>query len=210
MTTDPGNAASLQASMAALDEHFNGEKPKGLAPGDHSWRRWGLAILQFKFGTNDGIANYVSNGADRADMIPFLRETADRFENALQVEQDEVMGRINEADIMGMVGSVAEKAGGIPKTDAVAKKLTDEGKIIEAGWVGYKKMAYKPTTPPARLTEARVAFIAGAAHLFSSMMEIMDPGREEPTEADFRRMDQIEKELRGFIEQRFGKRPGKR
>lgn len=198
------NAASLHASMAALDDHFNGPKPPG-ATGP-SWRKVGLVLLQFEYGNKQGIANYVSNGADREDMILFLRETADRFEHELQVQKDETLGQINNADIMGMIGEQIEKDGGIPKIDAVSKKLADEGKIIEAGWQGFRRMAYKPTTSAHRLSELRVAFMAGAAHLFSSMMDIMDPGREEPTDDDMRRMDQINAELKRFMDERFGKR----
>jgi hypothetical protein len=44
----------------------------------------------------------------------------------------------------------------------------------------------------------RWVFFAGAQHLFGSIMGIMDPG-EEPTDADLRRMDQIDVELKTFI-----------
>jgi hypothetical protein len=43
-----------------------------------------------------------------------------------------------------------------------------------------------------------LAFLAGSQHLFSSIVVILDPGDEQPTEADLRKMDLIDKELRAF------------
>ena len=40
----------------------------------------------------------------------------------------------------------------------------------------------------------RLAFFAGAEHLFSCMMGTLDPGKE-PTKADMRRMDLLHEEL---------------
>ena len=39
--------------------------------------------------------------------------------------------------------------------------------------------------------------MAGSQHLFSSIMNVLDPGEQE-TEADLRKMDLIDKELRAF------------
>ena len=78
-----------------------------------------------------------------------------------------------------------------------ARKLADQGKLIEAGWVGLRLAAVPLNAPAAQLREARMIFMAGAAHLFSSMMTMLDPGAEE-TEADLTRMDLISKELAAF------------
>jgi hypothetical protein len=40
-------------------------------------------------------------------------------------------------------------------------------------------------------------FFAGAQHLFSSIVTILDPG-EEPTDADIHKMDLIDRELQKF------------
>jgi hypothetical protein len=45
--------------------------------------------------------------------------------------------------------------------------------------------------------ELQLAFMAGADHLFSSIMNILDADAE-PTDADLRRMDQIHRELEGW------------
>jgi len=86
----------------------------------------------------------------------------------------------------------------------VAKKLADDGKLIEAGWVGLRS-TIDPAAPQVQVDEMRLAFMAGAQHLFASIMGILDPG-EEPTEADLRKMDMIGAELdkvRGELAARY-------
>lgn len=80
----------------------------------------------------------------------------------------------------------------------VSGVLADEGKIIEAGWLALRLKAMAPDAPPLQVQEMRMAFFAGAQHLFASIMDILDPG-SEPTDRDLRRMDLIDKELRAFI-----------
>ena len=76
----------------------------------------------------------------------------------------------------------------------VTKKLTDEGKLIEAGFAAFAHFVVPKDAPVIQLREMQLAFMAGAEHVFSSIMNILDPG-EEPTDADLRRMDLIQKEL---------------
>jgi hypothetical protein len=82
--------------------------------------------------------------------------------------------------------------------DGVTKRLTDEGKIIEAGWVSLRMISIPEDASETQLREMRMAFFAGAQHLFGSIMSILDPG-EEPTEKDLERMELINNELQGFI-----------
>ena len=81
--------------------------------------------------------------------------------------------------------------------DAVSRELLDRGLLIEAGWVGLRKFVIPADAPQVQLDEMRMAFFAGAQHLFGSIMSILEEDRE-PTEADARRMDQIHKELEAF------------
>ena len=86
----------------------------------------------------------------------------------------------------------------------VTKELTDKGKLIEAGFAAFAHFVIPKDAPPIQLKETQLAFMAGADHLFSSIMGILDPG-EEPSDADLRRMDLIHKELddwRGRIAER--------
>jgi len=81
--------------------------------------------------------------------------------------------------------------------DDITKKLTDERKVIAAGFVGFSKAAIPDDAPDIQRREMCIAFFAGADHLFCSMMSILDPGTE-PTDADLARMDAIHQELERF------------
>lgn len=86
----------------------------------------------------------------------------------------------------------------------IATKLANDGKLIEAGWVALRVQLPKDT-PTAQLADMRLAYLAGAQHLFASMMGSLDAGAE-PTAADLRRMDLIHAELeraRGELAARF-------
>lgn len=79
----------------------------------------------------------------------------------------------------------------------LTKKLADDGKIIEAGWVGLKMMAIPPSAGETQVNEMRKAFFAGAQHLLGSIMSMLDPGPDE-TAADMDRMTKIHQELEIF------------
>jgi len=79
----------------------------------------------------------------------------------------------------------------------LTKRLADEGKLIEAGWVALRLEVIADNAPPMQLTEMRLAYMAGAQHLFSSIMNVLDSGTEW-TDADLTRMNSIEKELEVF------------
>ena len=78
------------------------------------------------------------------------------------------------------------------------RELVDKGKLIEAGWVGLRLAAIPEDAGKPQLEEMRNAFFAGAQHLFSSIMDVLDDDRE-PTEADLARMGLIQSELDVFI-----------
>jgi hypothetical protein len=81
--------------------------------------------------------------------------------------------------------------------ERLTKQLANEGKLIEAGWVALRLAAIPPNAPAIQLQEMRMAFMAGAQHLFASMIGMLDPGLEE-TSDDMRRMDLIDEELDAF------------
>lgn len=78
------------------------------------------------------------------------------------------------------------------------KKLIDEGLIIEAGWIGFKIIVISPNANETQLHDMRGAFFAGAMHLFSSIIVVLDVD-SEPTKDDLRRMDLIHKELENYM-----------
>ena len=65
--------AQMNAVAATLDQVFN-EDLRGKD------RKVGFVLLVFPFGEKDGRCNYISNGADRADIVKLLREQANRFD----------------------------------------------------------------------------------------------------------------------------------
>lgn len=76
----------------------------------------------------------------------------------------------------------------------LTRELTDKGKLIEAGFAAFAKFVISPDAPPVQLSEMRLAFMAGAEHVWSSMLNMLDEDRE-PTVDDMRRMDMIQREL---------------
>lgn len=84
--------------------------------------------------------------------------------------------------------------------DALAKKLTDEGCLIAAGFAVLCGMVLDAGTAQTQIDEMRRAFMAGAHHVFASMFAIMDSDRE-PTDNDMRRMSLINAELERFADE---------
>jgi hypothetical protein len=82
-------------------------------------------------------------------------------------------------------------------TTRLAQILTDQGKLIEAGWITYLHKVVPASAGAVQIEETRRAFFAGAQHLFASIMTILEPG-SEPTENDLKRMDHIHNELQAF------------
>jgi hypothetical protein len=87
----------------------------------------------------------------------------------------------------------------------VSKRVADDGRLIEAGWTGYRVLVLPADASAVQIDECRMAFMAGSQHLFSSLMNILDPGEAE-TQGDIHKMELIERELRVFgreMEQRI-------
>lgn len=71
----------MNAIAQGLDEILNGHN-KGKD------REVGFVLLVFPFGEKEGRCNYISNGADRKDIVVLMKEQIKRFEG-----QPEVSGR---------------------------------------------------------------------------------------------------------------------
>lgn len=78
---EPKYREQMEDMTRALDRFFNGEDR---GPD----RKVGFVLLVFPFGAGDGRCNYISNGADRRDVIVLLKEQLARFEG-----QPEMNGR---------------------------------------------------------------------------------------------------------------------
>lgn len=71
----------MNAVAASLDGFFNGE-----ARGQD--RKTGFVVLVFPFGDSTGRCNFISNGADRRDIVVMFKEMIARFEG-----QPDISGR---------------------------------------------------------------------------------------------------------------------
>lgn len=72
---------TMIGAMTALDEAFN-----GAAKGPD--KKVGMILLVFPYGEAEGRCNYISNGANRRDVLVMLKEQVRRFEG-----QPEMKGR---------------------------------------------------------------------------------------------------------------------
>jgi hypothetical protein len=63
----------MKGVASALDEAFNGTD-KG-----HD-RKTGFILMVFPFDDHEGRCNYISNGADRRDVVVLMKEQIKRFE----------------------------------------------------------------------------------------------------------------------------------
>ena len=76
---EPQFIEQMNLVAGAIDEVFNG-------PAKGSARKVGFVLLVFPFGDHEGgRCNYISNGADRADIVTMMREQIRRFEGAPDV-----------------------------------------------------------------------------------------------------------------------------
>ena len=78
---EPQYVENMQAIAQVLNETFNGE-----AKGND--RKTGFVLLVFPFGDTTGRCNFISNGADRRDVVTLMKEMIARFEG-----QPEMKGR---------------------------------------------------------------------------------------------------------------------
>ncbi|MCG7985021.1 MAG: hypothetical protein JAY90_20005 [Candidatus Thiodiazotropha lotti] len=93
---------------------------------------------------------------------------------------------------------------------AVTKAAADNGKLIETGFDALRELAIAPDAPQIQVDEMRLAYMAGAQHLWASIMNILDPGEGE-TPGDMMRMAKIQAELDTWhqaLELRLGKTKG--
>ena len=70
-------ANNMNMIARKLDQVFNGDT-KGAA------REVGFVLLVFPYGDTEGRCNYISNGAERKDIVKLLREQANRFDTGTQ------------------------------------------------------------------------------------------------------------------------------
>jgi len=75
----PEYIEQMNAVARAINELFNGDAPVGK-------RKTGFVLLVFPFDGHDGRCNYISNGADRRDVVTLMKEQIARFEGQPEVK----------------------------------------------------------------------------------------------------------------------------
>lgn len=70
---DPRYLEMMENVARTIDKIFNGDV-RGAA------RKAGFVLLVFPFGENEGRCNYISNGANREDIVMLFKEQIKRFE----------------------------------------------------------------------------------------------------------------------------------
>ena len=63
----------MTALARVINELFNGDAAVGE-------RRVGFILMVFPFDNHEGRCNYISNGADRRDVVTLMKEQIKRFE----------------------------------------------------------------------------------------------------------------------------------
>ena len=69
----------MNAVMKTLDQFMNGDE-------HGTEREVGIVVLMFPFGASDGRCNFISNGADRSDLLVLFKEMISRFEGQPQIK----------------------------------------------------------------------------------------------------------------------------
>ncbi|MCH7938014.1 MAG: hypothetical protein IH994_13145 [Proteobacteria bacterium] len=70
---EKGQRQMMNDVARSLDKFFNGDKK-------WSDRKTGFVLLVFPFEGREGRCNYISNGADRKDIVTMMKEQIARFE----------------------------------------------------------------------------------------------------------------------------------
>jgi biotin synthase-like enzyme len=84
------------------------------------------------------------------------------------------------------------------EVEEVARDLCARGQILLAGWIAYKHLVVGQHAPAPQLEIARMAFYAGAQHLFGTLLALLDPDAE-PTERDLHMMQSVNSELEAYL-----------
>ena len=78
---EPEYIEKMNQLARSLDVFFNGTE---LAISGN--RPTGFILMVFPFGEREGRCNYISNGADRRDVVVMMKEQIKRFEGAPDVK----------------------------------------------------------------------------------------------------------------------------
>lgn len=77
------------------------------------------------------------------------------------------------------------------------EELLERDMLVMGGFAAYRKAVMHPMASDVQVTECCRAFMAGAQHVFASMMAVLSDG-DEVTPEDERRMEKIFNEMTAF------------
>lgn len=84
---EPQFREKMNVLAAALDELFNGDTAMPRREMRKDQRKVGFVLLVFEFGDNPASrCNFISNGADRKDVVALFKEMIYRFEGGVETE----------------------------------------------------------------------------------------------------------------------------
>lgn len=81
------------------------------------------------------------------------------------------------------------------EVNRITRAATDDGRLIELGWLAFKATVIPPNASKAQIEDLQIAFFAGSQHLWASVLSFLEDGKEA-TVADLRRMTLVHVELR--------------
>ncbi len=81
--------------------------------------------------------------------------------------------------------------------DHLVAQATDRGRLIELGWLALRAELLPFDTPVDQVKQARMCYLAGAQHLWASLLSFLEDG-SEPTMQDLQRMAKVSAELEAF------------
>lgn len=76
---EPKFIEMMNALARGIDQILNGDKTGAERPN-------GFVLLVFPFEGHEGRCNYISNGADRKDIVTLFKEQIKRFEGQPEIE----------------------------------------------------------------------------------------------------------------------------
>jgi hypothetical protein len=71
---------NMNRLAAFLDRSFNGKDATPHVLHKKEKRKWGFVLMVFPFGDVEGRCNFISNGADRKEVVALMKEMIARFE----------------------------------------------------------------------------------------------------------------------------------
>src|ERR1019366_847528 len=83
--------------------------------------------------------------------------------------------------------------------NGITRKLADEGQLIEGGWRILAATFFRTDSVEAQ-DALRMAYYAGAQHVFTSIMSMLDAG-EDATPKDMDRMTKVHNELEAWAKE---------